>query len=328
MKKVSVIVPIYNVESYLKTCINSIVNQSYKNLEIILVDDGSPDNCPKICDEYTLIDKRIKVFHKKNEGVSTTRNYGINYATGDYILFVDSDDYIHEDMIKILVENCESTKSDMSVCSFTKTKNHNSNKKIIINDVILYNKNEAYSQMIKNKFFAGYVWNKLYSKKILDKMKKQHFEEIMIEDFEFNCRYINFCEKICYTKASLYYYYENNNGITGTFKINSRIIKGKNAYDKIIYYYDKYDKIDEDIVVLEALKYEFNLNYKSYVLNKTKKRCYISHDKYTRIINSNVIKLKDKIYILFSYSFPILSSKIKYFINKKRRKKNEKNCAN
>ncbi|OUQ56652.1 hypothetical protein B5E58_10530, partial [Tyzzerella sp. An114] len=93
-KKISVIVPIYNVEKYLNRCVDSIINQTYKNLEIILVDDGSPDNCGKICDEYAKKDNRIKVVHKENGGVSSARNVGLNIATGDYIGFVDGDDWI------------------------------------------------------------------------------------------------------------------------------------------------------------------------------------------------------------------------------------------
>ena len=107
--KISVVVPIYKVEKYLDRCIYSIINQTYTNLEIILVDDGSPDNCPKICDEYASKDNRIKVIHKQNGGLSSARNAGIKVATGDYIGFVDSDDFIeldmYEQMYKVAYEN-------------------------------------------------------------------------------------------------------------------------------------------------------------------------------------------------------------------------------
>ena len=96
---ISIIVPIYNVEKYLQECIESLLKQTYKNIEIILVDDGSPDNCPQICDEFLKKDKRIKVFHKVNGGLSDARNYGLERATGNYICFVDSDDFVTEDYI-------------------------------------------------------------------------------------------------------------------------------------------------------------------------------------------------------------------------------------
>ena len=109
MSKVSIVVPIYNVEKYLEQCIDSIINQTLKDIEIILVDDGSPDNCPQICDDYAKKDSRIKVVHKKNGGLSSARNAGIEVATGDYIGFVDSDDYIeldmYEKMYSIAIEN-------------------------------------------------------------------------------------------------------------------------------------------------------------------------------------------------------------------------------
>ena len=98
----SVIVPIYKVEKYLKKCIDSILEQSFKDFELILVDDGSPDNCPQICDEYAKNDSRIKVVHKKNGGLVSARNVGIQTAIGDYICYVDGDDWIHEDTLKNL----------------------------------------------------------------------------------------------------------------------------------------------------------------------------------------------------------------------------------
>ena len=100
--KISVVVPIYKVQDYLERCIKSIINQTYDNLEIILVDDGSPDECPKICDEYALKDERIKVIHKENGGLSDARNFGIAAATGKYISFIDSDDWISKDFFSLL----------------------------------------------------------------------------------------------------------------------------------------------------------------------------------------------------------------------------------
>lgn len=118
MATVSIIVPVYKVEKYLDKCIESIISQTYKDLEIILVDDGSPDNCGGICDEYATKDSRIRVIHKENGGLSDARNAGLNIATGEYIMFVDSDDYITENMVEILYNKIQSDKSDMAVCSY------------------------------------------------------------------------------------------------------------------------------------------------------------------------------------------------------------------
>ncbi|MDR1613956.1 MAG: glycosyltransferase [Campylobacteraceae bacterium] len=115
---ISVIVPIYNVEIYLKKCLDSIISQTYKNLEIILIDDGSPDNCGKICDEYALKDKRIKVIHKKNGGLSDARNAGLDAAKGEYIAFVDSDDYITENIYEELVGIAQKETADIVMHTF------------------------------------------------------------------------------------------------------------------------------------------------------------------------------------------------------------------
>lgn len=116
--KVSIIVPIYNVEKYLPKCIESIINQTYKNLEIILVDDGSPDNCGAICDEYALKDNRIKVIHQKNSGVSVARNAGLAAATGKFIGFVDPDDFISPEMYEQMLETMKTANTDLCICGY------------------------------------------------------------------------------------------------------------------------------------------------------------------------------------------------------------------
>lgn len=117
-KLVSVIIPVYKVEKYLKKCVDSVIGQTYQNLEIILVDDGSPDRCGEICDEYQRIDSRIRVIHKENGGLSDARNAGIDAAHGDYLMFVDSDDYIAAAMVEKLLTALETEQAGMSLCNF------------------------------------------------------------------------------------------------------------------------------------------------------------------------------------------------------------------
>ena len=116
--KISVIVPVYKVEKYLDRCVESIVNQTYKNLEIILVDDGSPDNCPAMCDAWIEKDERIRVIHKENGGLSSARNAALDISTGEYVCFVDSDDWIDSDMIEVLVRCVSEKKADVAMCGF------------------------------------------------------------------------------------------------------------------------------------------------------------------------------------------------------------------
>ena len=113
---ISIIIPVYKVEKYLKRCVDSVIGQTYPNLQIILVDDGSPDNCPQICDEYAAQDKRIEVIHQANAGVSNARNNGLKVAKGDYILFIDSDDYIAPDMCEKMLAFAQQTQADIVVC--------------------------------------------------------------------------------------------------------------------------------------------------------------------------------------------------------------------
>ena len=122
---VSIIVPVYKVENEIDRCIQSILNQTYTSIEIILVDDGSPDKCPQICDKYAKQDKRIKVIHKENGGLSDARNVGLDMAKGEYIAFIDSDDWVEDSFIEQLLTNLISTNSDISICGYTLVNENN-----------------------------------------------------------------------------------------------------------------------------------------------------------------------------------------------------------
>ena len=216
MKKplVSIIIPIYKVEKYLDRCIKTILDQAYNNLEIILVDDGSPDNCPQMCDEWAKKDSRIKVIHKENGGVSSARNMGLDASTGEYISFIDPDDIIHPDYYDILMSNIGN--SDCIICSFKK----------FSNEIEFENKNSYTTETltsieaIKKGFFKNsnifyVVWNKIIKSDIA---KKQRFDEKMKngEDSLYSYNVILSCEKIKYLEATLYGYYIREDGAVKT----------------------------------------------------------------------------------------------------------------
>ena len=123
---VSIIIPVYKVEKYLPNCIESILRQTFKDFELILVDDGSPDNCGEICEEYAQKDSRIKVVHQPNGGLSAARNSGIDIAKGDYLTFIDSDDFVFPHYLEILVKLCQENDADMSVCSSVRCSSNDS----------------------------------------------------------------------------------------------------------------------------------------------------------------------------------------------------------
>lgn len=219
---VTVIVPIYNVESYLHRCVDSILNQSYKNLEIILVDDGSPDKCGVICDEYALLDQRVKVIHKENGGLSDARNAGIDIAKGSYITFIDSDDWVQEDYIQKLYDLLIATSSDISVCDFIKTSSSNINLETKIEKNYEYTNYEALKSLAGDLYVQMVVaWGKLYKTHLFEGIR---FPVGRIHEDEFTTyKLIYKANKIIYTTAPLLYYWQRDDSIMGSgFNLKSR----------------------------------------------------------------------------------------------------------
>lgn len=176
---ISVIVPVYKVEVYLDKCISSIVNQTYTNLEIILVDDGSPDNCPAICDAWATRDKRIKVIHKENGGLSDARNAGMAIATGELMGFVDSDDWIEPDMYQLLYENLEANDCDISACGVQMDWGDGTPSRALTKDgSCVLNAEDSMRAIIEESWLKQPVWYKLYKtelvKDILFPVDKYH----------------------------------------------------------------------------------------------------------------------------------------------------------
>lgn len=168
MDLISVIVPVYKVEKYLDRCVESIVNQTYKNLEIILVDDGSPDNCGAMCDSWAEKDSRIKVIHKENGGLSDARNAGMDAATGDLMGFVDSDDYISPDMYQLLYENILENNSDVSACGVQIVFEDDRPANLLTKDGnIVLNTGEAMKAIIEESYLKQPVWYKLYKTELI-----------------------------------------------------------------------------------------------------------------------------------------------------------------
>ena len=231
MSKVSIIVPIYNVSHYLKDCITSILNQTFKDYELILVDDGSTDDCSKICDEYELKDKRIKVYHKKNGGLSDARNFGINHSECDYISFIDSDDTIEPDMFDVLYKNISENEADVSICGlfdcYTDRKVPQCGEKSF---GVLSGK-EALKEALAGKKFSVNAINKLY--------KRELFKDIMFpkgklsEDAFTIPRILANAKRIVYTTEPKYNYMHRVGTITtSNFKINDlNVIEG---YEEIL----------------------------------------------------------------------------------------------
>ena len=211
---ISVIVPIYNVEKYLSKCVDSIINQTYKNLEIILVDDGSPDNCPKICDEYEKKDSRIKVIHKENGGLSDARNAGMKIAKGKYISFIDSDDFISENFINILYRNLSVSKCDIAECDIVKFgEAENPVEQLSDKKPLVVDTEKGLSMLIAENEFHQYVWNKLYKSELI---KGIYFEKGKLNEDEFwTYRIFVRSRSICKIYDVMYFYLQRQNSIMG-----------------------------------------------------------------------------------------------------------------
>lgn len=164
-EKISVIVPVYKVEPYLRRCLDSIVRQTYRNLEIILVDDGSPDNCGAICDEYARCDRRITVIHQGNNGVASARNAGLKIATGSWIAWVDSDDWIEPDMLQYLYEGAVNYQADVSACG-TRTAGLHKPSFFQYEEVQRFDREQALRELLLGGKMTGACWDKLAKRKL------------------------------------------------------------------------------------------------------------------------------------------------------------------
>lgn len=211
---ISIIVPIYNVEKYLNKCIESILHQTYENFELILVDDGSPDSCGKICDDYANCDRRIKVIHKKNGGLSDARNAGIEIAKGEYIGFVDSDDYISPDMYKILLEDCLRNQADIAMCGrYVVSESYKILKQeFVVDSPKKYNSEIAIGKLLLWDSCDSAAWDKLYKKSLFDGIR--YPIGVMSEDYDVTCRLFAKANQIIHVGKALYYYVQRNGSIT------------------------------------------------------------------------------------------------------------------
>ena len=213
MPLISVIVPVYKVEPYLSRCIDSILSQTFTDFELILVDDGSPDSCGKICDDYSQKDKRIKVIHKENGGLSSARNAGIDWAfansNSQWLTFIDSDDWIHPQYLELLFSTATSTNTDICVCEYTEATIFSSFEKL---NNVTTQQTTPEELFVYHHIIATVAWGKLYKKSCFEKIRyplgKIHEDEYTTYKILFEKSYVS------YLNATLYFYYSNPDGIT------------------------------------------------------------------------------------------------------------------
>lgn len=218
-KKISIIIPIYNVEKYLPACVESILQQTYKNLEVILVDDGSPDRCPAICDELAQKDDRIRVIHQKNKGLSGARNTGIDNAQGDYLIFVDSDDTVEQTLVEELYTYAEKWNCAIVACG----RNYIFEDgqivcKIAHDESKVYGFEEAMQEMNSFRLFDMSAWAKIYRKELFEDIRFP--EGKLSEDYYIMYKLFDKAKTIGYVAKPLYNYLQRQSSISRNKKIN------------------------------------------------------------------------------------------------------------
>lgn len=237
---VSIIIPVYNVESLVKRCINSVQKQKYKNIEVIIVDDGSTDASKTVCDEMALLDSRLTVIHKSNGGLSSARNIGIKAAHGKYIAFVDSDDFIHEDYILVMHNIAVESGAKMVICNYEKGRSATFSASNIDNSYNLYTS----EQMLKNwhgELWAQETpsWNKLIAVDVLSKIDFKFPEGFFYEDISTSHLLVCGADNVAITDRKLYYYYQRKNSITKQLRNEKNIKDNLAAQDNRLDFFKK-----------------------------------------------------------------------------------------
>lgn len=244
---VSVIIPVYNIEKYINRCVESIINQQYTDYELILVDDGSTDKSGIICDEISKNNQRIRVIHKENGGVSSARNEGLRVAQGEYIVFVDGDDFVTNSMLERLVDSITMAHADISICAYNSVSKSGVRKNVLADMILDKNKKDVDSFIyLYEHYFINALWNKIYKRELITVYFNTNYS--MGEDLIFNLNYLKNCSRIATISDSLYNYCLRGASATGAFQENriSVIIQLHNFvcdFIKDYYDYNCFDKI-------------------------------------------------------------------------------------
>ena len=311
---VSIIVPIYNSKDFLDRCITSLVTQSYKNLEILLIDDGSTDNSGEICDEWQKKDYRIRVFHKENGGVSSARNIGLKSCKGEYVAFVDCDDFVKQNYVEVLLNSVVENKCDMAIINLIEKYRDSTEKEIKFStEKKLLNRYDFLDNITNKNGYQGYSCNKIFSKKIIDENNLIFDENIYYsEDLLFVVKFAEKAEKIYYEFDENLYYYCINEQSSTQVKMNNKLASSIKIYDQIINIFEEND-VDPILVKVDYITmYFYSLDFfdddKDFYKKKYKKIC---KEYFFEILNSKKVSFYKKVKIIGIVYLPKIMKIIK-----------------
>ncbi|MEC5424036.1 glycosyltransferase [Virgibacillus sp. C22-A2] len=305
---ISIIVPVYNVEAYLRKCLDSIIAQTFTNFEVILVNDGSTDDSGVICDEYAAKDSRIIVVHKEYGGVSSARNAGVELVKGDYIGFVDGDDYIEKDMYLTLFHLCQENESDIAICNLGRVIDgkliNGGNHEVYIKE---FTNEEGMSELFKGVLYRFSLCNKLFSRKCFQDI--QFPEGRIHEDLSTTYKLFANAQKIVYSNFLGYIYVKRNNSIL-TSRFNQSRLDAFIGWNEILVFMKKnYDQILEDVVACYGYWCVDNIYYiLNQIPDKTYRKIYLKNIQKNLLSNYEDV-MKNK---LLSFKYKYIVSMMKY----------------
>lgn len=248
---VSIIIPVYNAVPYLAECLESVRRQQYQNLEIMLVNDGSSDSSLHICEMYARVDSRIRVVDKPNGGVSSSRNLAISQARGEYLQFVDSDDWLDRNATRLLVERAQETDADLVISHFCRVVGDTITVSGLLTEYAVMDQKAFARRMMEEpaSFYYGVMWNKLYRKSIIEEHGLRCSESMQwSEDFLFNLEYIRYAERFAALETPIYYYRKNEKSITNSALTVTNTVQTK------LELFDYYKALYTDLGLYEQYK--------------------------------------------------------------------------
>lgn len=261
---VSIIIPVYNVEAYVRRCITSVQKQTYKNIEVIIVDGGSTDASKAICDDIAAHDDRLFVLHKPNSGLSSARNVGIKAARGKYVAFVDSDDFVHVEYISVMHKIAVETGAEIVICDYERGKKSDFSKEKADNSYNLYTS----TQILENwrsdsRRLETFAWNKLILRDVLVKADFQYPEGVIAEDVRTAHLLVNAADIVAVTGRKLYYYFQRKNSLKRQFNNEKNIEDNFAAYDICIDFFINrgYESVVHRSLILRQKNYMYMFWY-------------------------------------------------------------------